>query len=259
MSSNTYTEKDFCWLELHTDDTAKAGTFYSELFGWQIQELFTTPEGSYSMLMNGKAGVGGMSSQMPDLSDRNFWLTYVYVSDAEACAARVNKAGGEVVFGPADVAEVGRMGIVRDPEGALVAFIQLISSDKGEANPLNSHCWSEVACRDIALIRDFYSQVFEWDTEDMDMGEDVKYTMFKTGDISVGGVMEMSADWGDMPSHWMSYIAVEDCDASAARCKELGGEVCVPPTDIPPIGRFSVINDPTGATISIIKLSAGQD
>lgn len=43
--------------------------------------------------------------------------------------------------------------------------------------------------------------------------------------------------------------------AIAARCTELGGQVSVPPTDIPP-GRFTVLNDPQGAVFSIITMAA---
>ena len=53
---------------------------------------------------------------------------------------------------------------------------------------------------------------------------------------------------------WTGEPATEDCDAASARVTELGGEVCVPPTDIPP-GRFAVVNDPTGATFTIIALN----
>jgi predicted enzyme related to lactoylglutathione lyase len=57
-----------------------------------------------------------------------------------------------------------------------------------------------------------------------------------------------------MPPHWMPYFQVEDCDAAAANAAKLGGTVCVPPTDIPSIGRFAVLQDPTGATFSVIKM-----
>jgi predicted enzyme related to lactoylglutathione lyase len=56
------------------------------------------------------------------------------------------------------------------------------------------------------------------------------------------------------PPHWMTYIAVDDVDQSAAKVWELGGKVCVPPTDIPNTGRFCVVNDPSGATFSLITL-----
>jgi predicted enzyme related to lactoylglutathione lyase len=57
-----------------------------------------------------------------------------------------------------------------------------------------------------------------------------------------------------VPPHWLGYITVEDAAATAAKAKQLGGEVKVPPTDIPTVGRFAVIQDPQGAVFSIIKL-----
>lgn len=58
----------------------------------------------------------------------------------------------------------------------------------------------------------------------------------------------------EIPSHWMVYFAVADADATAARCAELGGQVPVPPTDIPP-GRFAVLTDPQGGVFSILCMS----
>ena len=86
------------------------------------------------------------------------------------------------------------------------------------------------------------------------MGEMGTYTMFKKGEQPVGGMMAMPPDCGEgVPPHWMSYIAVDDVDASTAKVEQLGGKVRVPPTAIPNVGRFSVITDPTGATISLFK------
>ena len=62
-------------------------------------------------------------------------------------------------------------------------------------------------------------------------------------------------EWQGVPPHWMIYVTVTDCDRSAAKIKELGGKVCVPPTDIPHVGRFSVVNDAQGAVFSVIKLT----
>jgi len=56
------------------------------------------------------------------------------------------------------------------------------------------------------------------------------------------------------PPHWITYIAVDDVDELVTKVWELGGSICVPPTNIPNTGRFAVINDPTGATFSLITL-----
>jgi len=82
------------------------------------------------------------------------------------------------------------------------------------------------------------------------------YSMLMVGPGPIGGIVEEK----NIPaSHWMPYIAVDDVDKAAERCKELGGGVCVPPTDIPETGRFAVVNDPQGAFFSIYKGLPGSE
>jgi uncharacterized protein len=115
-------------------------------------------------------------------------------------------------------------------------------------------CWNELMTPDAGKAREFYTKLLGWTTETMDMGEHGTYTIVKSGEQSVGGIMEMKgAEWEGLPPHWMGYIAVDDIDASTNRVKELGGEVCVPVTPIPNIGRFSVVQDPTGAKFALFS------
>lgn len=118
-------------------------------------------------------------------------------------------------------------------------------------------CWNELATKNAEAAKDFYTQLFGWTAVDEAMGE-ITYTVFSSGGQFVAGMMPMTAEWGDVPSHWMAYVAVEDVDATARKVEELGGKICVPPSDIK-VGRFSVITDPTGATISIIKLRGAHE
>src|SRR5262249_298678 len=58
-----------------------------------------------------------------------------------------------------------------------------------------------------------------------------------------------------MPPHWMAHVQVENVDATASQVKKLGGKVYKEPTDIPSVGRFAVITDPQGASLSIFTPS----
>lgn len=123
------------------------------------------------------------------------------------------------------------------------------------ADPMKhgSFSWNELATTDVAKAGEFYTKLLGWTTREIDMGDGNKYTVFSSGKDDVGGMMAMGHDGGDIPPHWMNYITVDDVDACAAKVEGLGGKVCVPPTDIPQIGRFCVVTDPTGANISLIK------
>ena len=115
-------------------------------------------------------------------------------------------------------------------------------------------CWNDLASTDAEAAKMFYTELFGWKLkESQDAGVD--YSEIMVGGREMGGIYQMTAEQGNMPSHWMPYVAVDDVDASARRVEELGGKVCVPPTDIPNTGRFCVINDPTGATLSLITLT----
>jgi predicted enzyme related to lactoylglutathione lyase len=85
-----------------------------------------------------------------------------------------------------------------------------------------------------------------------------KYTTWKNGDKMAGGMMQMTEEWGNIPPHWMTYIEVEDCDATVKNVQQLGGKVLHGPKDIPNTGRFAVIQDPQGAVCSVIKLTQGS-
>lgn len=116
-----------------------------------------------------------------------------------------------------------------------------------------SFCWNELSTTDDGAAKQFYTELFGWEYKAGDVAG-VSYSEIMVGGRPVGGVYQMGAEQGGMPSHWMPYVAVRDVDAAAARVESLGGKVCVPPTDIPNVGRFCVVNDPTGASISLLTM-----
>ena len=122
-------------------------------------------------------------------------------------------------------------------------------------------CWTEIATTNLEASETFYAALFNWKLKKNEVscpeGEPMQYVEFSPdGGCPSGGMYQMGKEYGDAPPHWMSYVSVDDVDAAAAKVWELGGKVCVPPTDIPNVGRFCVVNDPTGATFSMITLKA---
>ena len=116
-------------------------------------------------------------------------------------------------------------------------------------------CWTELATRNLAAATEFYTGLFGWKANVKDIGH-MNYVEWLIGEEPAGGMLEMDANFpAEVPAHWMTYITVADCDASAAKAVEGGGKVVFPALDIPTVGRFAGIADPTGATFSIIKLA----
>jgi predicted enzyme related to lactoylglutathione lyase len=94
----------------------------------------------------------------------------------------------------------------------------------------------------------FYSCLFEWKLEEMQMGPDT-YTMIKPGDGTGGGIMKHPVPGA--PSSWLAYVDVSDIHASTAKAKALGATILQGSVEVPGKGWFSIITDPTGAMLGL--------
>ena len=121
-----------------------------------------------------------------------------------------------------------------------------------EKPPSGRFCWNELMTRDTEGSAKFYSKLLGWSPTDSGM-PGYPYTLWKQGEGDAGGMMQMPEDVpAAVPPHWMSYVAVDDVDATAASVNDLGGTLLVPPQDIPNVGRFCILQDPSGATLGLI-------
>jgi hypothetical protein len=118
--------------------------------------------------------------------------------------------------------------------------------------------WYDLLTTDPVTSIEYYSKLFGWNTTEWDMGEFGRYTALLNGEQPFGGVVPLNPDDGTL-SHWISYVTVDDVDAACERATAHGGQVGVPGTDIPGIGRFAVVIDPQGAVISPFMGAEGQE
>jgi uncharacterized protein len=111
--------------------------------------------------------------------------------------------------------------------------------------------WYDLMTTDVEAATRFYTAVVGWKTEPW-ASAGPPYTMWKANRRAIGGVMALSdaARAGGAPPHWMAYICVPDVDATATQAVSLGGNVVVPPFDIPDVGRVVIAQDPQGAAFA---------
>jgi predicted enzyme related to lactoylglutathione lyase len=244
----------FCWGELMTSDQNAAKKFYGDLFGWEFVDI-PMPQGVYTMCRKDNADVGAITAAMPGVP--NHWGVYFMVENADASAAKAKELGGKVMMGPFDIPEAGRMAVIQDPQGPVCCLFQpglhKGATYKGAYGMIT---WPEVYVPDAAAAVSFYGSLFGWKTKPESDFDKAEYVEWVLNGVHIGGLMPMRGDmWKGVPPHWMLYVTVADCAASAGQVKELGGNVCVGPHDIPNVGKFAVVNDPQGVTFSIIQLT----
>ncbi len=111
----------------------------------------------------------------------------------------------------------------------------------------------ELMTEDLAQSKKFYNSLFDWKLEDV---PGMDYTMVGVGEGTGGGMMKNPVP--GIPSHWMAYVLVEDVNASTKKAISLGAKVVKEVTEVPGMGWFSVIIDPTGAALGLWQTKAGM-
>jgi len=117
--------------------------------------------------------------------------------------------------------------------------------------------WHELMLKDEDAQVKFYTELFGWTVDAMDMGPMGTYRMFKKGDQTVAGAMKTPMP--DIPSHWLTYIGADNVDAIAEKVKANGGQVVAGPTEVPNMVRFIVAMDPEGAAFGVVQDASGRE
>ena len=115
-------------------------------------------------------------------------------------------------------------------------------------------CWRELATKDLPTAIDFYSKMFGWTLEQAKVTQ-MDYKEIHMDGVAYGGMMAIDENWGPEPppSHWNSYVAVENADETTDKIKSNGGSVKHGPFDAPGVGRIAMVTDPSGAPFAIIQ------
>jgi predicted enzyme related to lactoylglutathione lyase len=250
-----YTPGTFCWTDLSTTDQDAAKRFYTALFGWGVVDNDVGEGMVYSMVKVGDHEVAAISAQPEQQREAGVppaWNSYVSVESADDALARAKELGATVHADAFDVFDVGRMGVVQDPQGAYI----LVWEPKAHigatlVNAPGALAWNELATNDMDGSASFYSQLFGWSVEPME-GMEMPYSIIKKADgTSNGGIRPAQ---GPEPNYWLNYFGSDDVDAGFAKISELGGRQLLPPTDIG-VGKIGIAQDPQGA---VFALYSGQ-
>ena len=270
-----------CWVDLGTSDIPQSSSFYASVFGWSIQE--GPPEaGGYSMARLEDRNVAGIGPVMGPPGTPSTWSTYFAAADADAAAARITSAGGQLIAGPMDVMDVGRLVVAADVTGAVFGLWQARSHTGVQvANVPGAFTWSEHMSRDFEGAKAFYAAVFGYEYGDMSSPGFSYATLLINGQQVVGGIGALPETTGPentgpentgpentgpenagpddvggaQPAHWSVYFGTADTDKSVDLATSHGGRVVRPAADSP-YGRMAVVADQHGAVFSLISTPA---
>lgn len=112
----------------------------------------------------------------------------------------------------------------------------------------------ELMSTDVAKVKSFYGQLFDWQLEDMPFG-DMTYTSIKVGEGTGGGLMKNPMP--KAPSTWVPYVLVDKLEATASKATSLGAAIVKDITEVPGMGKFVILTDPAGGMVGLWESKQG--
>jgi uncharacterized protein len=241
-----YDSGTFCRVDLMTSDPEGAEAFYRGLFGWESE----TPAGGFRAQRLGGADVAGISAQ-PAGGGPPYWLSSVAVADADDAVARAGELGGALVVAPVDVMDLGRMAVIRDPQGAALGLWQgRAQPGAGLVNDPGSLVLNQLDTTDVDGAAVFYGELFGWEIAQV-ASEPVAYWRITSRGRLNGGILGIDPS-DAVEASWLAYFATADIDAGAAAVVAEGGTVVSGPVAVPG-GRILVARDPQGAVFALLE------
>ena len=252
MKSGTRRDGEFCWINMLTPRPDEARAFFGNLLGWTYSEI---PGMGHAVQVGGR-DIGGLvdldGPNTPKGTPPHIGVM-VKVEDADAVCEKVSALGGEAK--PAfDIMNQGRMAVCTDPNGAQfdVWEPKAMHGTDVDTGLHGAPSWFETLTTDVDRAAQFYSGLFGWAPESTSISG-LEYTTFMLGPEFVAGMMKITPEMGVSRPHWGTYFTVDDVDAAAREATDLGANLCVPPRDIPGVGRFCGVTSPQGVPFYVIK------
>jgi predicted enzyme related to lactoylglutathione lyase len=248
------------WRDLLTHDLEGSQRFYGSLFGWEFESIGSesgfSSDSAYTLIRHDGRLIGGMidTVALNGRDDISQWVVAMSVDDVDAAAAMFAADGGEVITAPTDLQRRGRLAVVRDAEGALLALLQTKDGDPVDNEPVvDEFLWEELWTADIEKATKFYGSVTglqadEWNV-DQDESPNATYRLLKSGETPRLGIMPNPLE--ALGPVWVSYLRVESPADIAAEVDALGGRVIVEAQARPLGGEVAFIAGPSGAGIAL--------
>jgi predicted enzyme related to lactoylglutathione lyase len=236
-------------FEMNGPDAGTLATFYSDLFGWHIQEI---PDiGCRLIDTHGGEGINGGIGQTPD--GTAFTTFYVESTEPEALMAKAEKAGAGVVMPITENAYV-TVGLFADPDGLVVGIVkggegEAPGPSAGDNPPVD---WFEILGSDAERTQRFYRDLFGWETDDSGFGG---YRLVQHEHDAEGRDLQIGGGLGsDDGTTWVTvYARVPDIEAALQKVESFGGNRAYGPNEVGDTMKTGAFHDPAGNPFGIYQ------
>jgi len=223
----------FSRIELRTTDVEAARAFYSSVLG------------------HDRAVIWQLHEQALARGAKPHWLGHLDVEDVDLATAQFIARGATPLGPPRPNHDGGRVSVMRDPGGAILALCTLppASSERGA-----TAAWQALNTNDVERAKVNYCELFGWSlTTEIDLGAQGTFQQFawQPGGESAGAIGDIAGRPGVHPQ-WLFFFEVEALEPALTATRAAGG-ITLEPSTLPSGTRVCVCDDPQGAAFALLQ------
>ena len=127
------------------------------MVGWTSAPFEGSPNPYTVFCRSGDVQIAGLLKRPDGMNMPPFWSMYLAVPNLEEAVAHIKRLGGSELSGIIDVPKVGRLQMLKDPQGAAFNIIQPSpNEERPEAAPeVGDASWQELTTTDAEAAMKF--------------------------------------------------------------------------------------------------------
>jgi len=236
------------WGDLYSSDVNASIDFYNKTFGWTTKK-FGKDNTRYHIFFDGVEPIAGVISRpaQRNQTERALWIGSFTTKNIQKIVTKAVDKKATVILKPHDFKYFGKRAVIADPQGGIVALLELDKINENHKKISNKWNWAQLFSVDTTKAATFYQHSFDYNVEDI--GESKQhYYLAQQGEFRAS-IVDLP-DSFEQRDRWVNFIEVDNLTSTLDKAIENGAEVIYKPDES---NQLAIISDPSGALLGLTE------
>lgn len=233
------------WADLYTGNVKASLAFYSDTFGWTVKK-FGNKKGPYHLLYDGEQPIAGVldRSAQRNKTENALWIGSIATDDVQARVNSATKNNATIILEPHNFALYGKRAVIADPQGGIIALLDLNENNKVHQKISNKWDWAQLFSINTKKAAAFYQDTFNYTVEAVAQNQN-NYYLSQQDEIRAS-IVKLPASF-EQRDRWVNFVEVHDLKKILSKAVKNGAEIIYQPQN----NQLAIIADPNGALLGI--------
>ena len=235
------------WADLYTGDVEASLKFYQKTFGWTVK-AFAKEQAKYHLLYdNGQAIAGVLARDSKrNKTDNALWVGSIDTDNVSSRSELAAKNKATIILAPHDFKLYGKRAVLADPQGGVIALLELDLTNKNHQKISNKWDWAQLFSTDTKQAALFYQDTFGYTLEPINSKKDSFFLI--QAEMVQASIVKLPESF-EQRDRWVNFIEVENINTTLTKATTNGATVIYQPSGI----GLAIISDPNGALLGLTQ------